>query len=579
MKFRKVSLVMMAALLMLGITSPLLALTIDGQFDGQWFETGAGARRGWNVQYLEQGPERGVVFLLGFVYDDAGNPFWVNGAGSVVPGQFKVTIPLELVEGGAFGPDVGNPVTTDPDWGTMEITFNDCNNAEFSWTSPNVGDGSLDLQPILQVVKGSTTDRCVYQKPFTACPAFSTPAALPRTCVLSGTYTEDISLTNDTTWVLSGGVFIGAKDATDNSNTMYVEAGTRIIGSGGIDLLVISRGAKIIAEGQPYAPIVFSGPKTISEGASSGDWGGLVINGFAPLNTCDTQPCTAVGEGDSGTYGGDNAHDSSGVLRYVRVQFGGIKFTDVNELNAIAFQGVGDGTVVDYVQTHSGADDGMEFFGGTVNVKHVIVTDAEDDSLDWTQGYSGNIQFAIVKQAADQATETDTGMEMDNLEQNNDATPRAQPKIANVTLIGRAGELGMLIRRGTGGNFSNMIVTDFDRCINIDSASTFTAAGTPPNNLTGVLTMENTLLNCATDFVIDAADPWTTALWFTSQPGNSEQNPQLDGIYPPPNANYLTGYNLDPTVFGEFFEFVDWIGAVRNEDSAWHYNWSIFLEQ
>jgi hypothetical protein len=581
MKFRKFSCVMMVTLLMLGITSPLLALTIDSQFDGQWNETGAGARRGWNVQYLEQGPEQGVVFLVGFVYDDAGNPFWVNGAGSVVPGQFQVTIPLELVEGGAFGPEIGSPATTDPNWGTMEITFDDCNNAEFAWTSPNVGDGSLDLSPVLYVVntEGSTTDRCVYQKPFTACPAFATAGAAPRTCILSGTYTEDITLTNDTTWVLSGGVFIGAKDATDNSNTLNIEAGTRIIGSGGVDLLVISRGAKIVAEGQPYAPIVFSGPKTVSEGADAGDFGGLVINGFAPLNTCDAQPCTAVGEGDSGTFGGDDPHDSSGVLRYVRVQFGGVRFTDTNELNGLAFQGVGNGTVIDYLQIHAGADDGVEFFGGTVNVKHLIITNAEDDSIDWTQGYSGNIQHVIVKQAEDQATDTDQGFELDNLEQNNDATPRAQPKLANLTVIGRAGELGMVLRRGTGGNFSNMILTNFDRCINIDSSATFAAAGTPPDNLTGVLTMENTLVDCQTNFVVDAADPWTTASWFAGQSGNAEQDPQLDGIYPPADADYLSGNNLDPAVFGEFFDFVDWIGAVRNADSAWHHKWSIFVDE
>jgi hypothetical protein len=124
-----------------------------------------------------------------------------------------------------------------------------------------------------------------------------------------------------------------------------------------------------------------------------------------------------------------------------------------------------------------------------------------------------------------------------------------------------------------------MIVTDFDVCINIDSPSTFTAAGTPPNDLTGVLTMENTIVNCVTNFSIDAADPWTTASWFTSQPGNTEQDPQLDGVFPPPNANYLSGFVLDPTVFDEFFDKVDYIGAVRNEDSAWYYNWSIFLEQ
>jgi hypothetical protein len=211
--------------------------------------------------------------------------------------------------------------------------------------------------------------------------------------------------------------------------------------------------------------------------------------------------------------------------------------------------------------------------------QHLIVTDAEDDSLDWTQGYSGNIQFAIVRQAADQAIETDRGMEMDNLEQNNDASPRAQPKVANVTLIGRAGELGMNPRRGTGGNFSNMILTGFATCINIDSASTFTAAGTPPSSLTGVLTMENTLVNCTTAFATDAADPWTTQSWFDSQPGNAVQNPQLTGIYPPANANYLSGWELDPEVFGEFFDHVDWVGAVRDRDSAWHYNWSVFVDE
>ena len=581
MKLRKNVIVAIALLVLSCIASPAMALTIDRQFEGQWFEFDLDARRGWNLQYIELGPENGLLFIVGFVYDSEGNPFWVNGAKGVTPGQFSVSVPLELVEGGSFGPDEGDPMTTDPAWGTMDITFHDCNNAEFSWTSPNVTDGSNEYQPILALIKGSTTDRCVYQEPFTACPAFSTPAALDRTCILSGTYTQDITLTNNTTWVLSGGVFIGNKDATDNSNTITIEAGTRIVGSGGVDLLVISRGARIIAEGQPYAPIVMTGPKTVPEGASSGDWGGLVLNGFAPINTCDVQPCTAVGEGNSGTYGGDNPYDNSGVLRYVRVQFAGIKFTDEDELNGIAFQGVGNGTVVDYVQVHRNADDGVEFFGGTVNAKHVIITHAEDDSIDWTQGWTGGLQYGIVQQVDDQTIDTDRGIEADNLEQDNDATPRSQPRLANVTLIGRAGELGMNPRRGTGGNFTNMIVTNFQTCIDIDSSATFAAAGTPPNNLTGVLTMENSLVNCDVNFTEDdegGADPWSTQTWFDSQPGNAEQNPMLTGVIPPAGANYLSGFDIDPMVFGEFFEKVDWIGAVKSRDSAWYYNWSIFVE-
>ncbi|MDZ4728758.1 MAG: hypothetical protein SH820_02305 [Xanthomonadales bacterium] len=566
------------AVLLSFISASVSAFTIDRQLDGYWVEKDLDTRRGWGLQYIPVGPEQGAIFMAGFVYDTAtGAPTWVSGSAIVVPGQFEVSIVLNSVKDGVFGPEAGSPVNDNNNWGTMNIEFMDCNNAEFSWTNTPYGSGDNPFEPILQVTKGSENDKCVYQQPFTACPAFSTAAATPRTCVLTGTYTDDITLTNNTIWVLSGGVFIGAKDATNNSNTLTVEAGTRIVGSGGIDLLVVSRGSKIVAEGQPHAPIVFSGPLTVSEGASSGDWGGLVINGYAPINTCTTPPCTAVGEGNSGTYGGDDPSDSSGVLRYVRVQFAGILFTDTDELNGIALQGVGNGTVIDYVQVHRNADDGIEFFGGTVNAKHLILTDIQDDSIDWTQGYSGNIQYAIVKQIQDLAVETDRGMELDNLEQNNDASPRARPHIANVTLLGRTGELGINPRRGTGGNFTNMIVTGFSTCMNIDSAATFTAAGTPAA-LTGVLTFENTLFNCTTNFAEDAADPWTTASFIAAQAGNETINPGLTGVYPPDGAAYTGGKTIDSEKFGEFFDKVDWAGAVRSADSAWHYNWSIFVD-
>ncbi len=571
------SIIAVIAILLSMVTASVSAFTIDRQLDGYWVEKDLNTRRGWGLQYIPVGPEQGVIFMAGFVYDDMGEAFWVSGTAEVVPGQFEVSVPLNTVRGGVFGPGAGNPVNDNENWGTMNIEFMDCNNAEFTWTNTPFGSGDNPFEPILNVTKGNTNDKCVYQQPFTACPAFSTPAASPRTCVLTGTYTQDITLTNNTLWVLSGGVFIGNKDASNNDNRITIEAGTRVIGSGGIDLLVISRGSKIIADGQPHAPIVFSGPTAIADGATSGDWGGLVINGFAPINTCSTPPCTALGEGNSGTFGGTDPHDSSGVLRYVRVQFAGIKFTDEDELNGIALQGVGDGTVVDYVQVHRNADDGIEFFGGTVNAKHLILTEIQDDSIDWTMGYSGNIQYAIVKQIQDETVETDRGMEMDNLEQNNDASPRSQPKVANVTLIGKASKLGMNPRRGTGGNFTNMLVTGFATCLNIDSAATFTAAGTP-QALTGTLTFENTIFNCPTNFAVDASDPWTTASFISAQAGNETTNTNLTGIYPPANATFLKDKDMDPEVFGDFFDKVDWAGAVRSADSAWHYNWSIFVD-
>jgi len=565
------------AMLTIMVSSSVSAFSIDRQFSGYWHEETRDTRRGWGLEYIPTGPERGVIFMNGFVYDETGKQFWVTGNSEVLPGEFEVTIQLVTVTGGVWGPEAGNPMNENNNWGTMKMEFQDCNNATFTWTDTPFGNGQNPFEPVSKIVKGFTMDKCVYQKPFTACPAFSTAAAAPRTCVLSGTYLEDITLTNNTIWVLSGGVFIGDKDATNNDNVITIEAGTRIIGSGGVDLLVISRGSKIIAEGQPYAPIVFTGPKTVSEGATSGDWGGLVINGFAPINTCSTPPCTAIGEGGSGTFGGSDPSDSSGVLRYVRVQFAGVKFTDEDELNGIAFQGVGNGTVVDHIQVHRSADDGIELFGGTVNMRHVVATHVQDDSLDWTMGYNGNIQYAIIQQIQDETIETDRGMELDNLEQNNDASPRSRGRLANVTMIGKPSKLGINPRRGTGGNFTNMIVTGFSTCLNIDSAATFTAAGTPAN-LTGNLTFENTIFNCSTNFAVDGTDPWTTADFIAAQPGNQTTNPNLSGVIPPEGASYLSGKEMDPEVFGEFFDKVDWAGAVRSADSAWHYNWTIFVD-
>ncbi|HET6563863.1 MAG TPA: hypothetical protein VFG52_00505, partial [Xanthomonadales bacterium] len=125
--------------------------------------------------------------------------------------------------------------------------------------------------------------------------------------------------------------------------------------------------------------------------------------------------------------------------------------------------------------------------------------------------------------------------------------------------------------------FTNMIVSGFSTCLNIDNAATFTAAGTP-GALTGVLTFENTIFNCPTNFAEDASDPYTTASFINAQTGNQTINPNLTGVYPPAGAAYTKGKTIDPAKFGEFFDKVDWAGAVRSADSAWHYNWSIFVD-
>ena len=321
-------------------------------------------------------------------------------------------------------------------------------------------------------------------------------------CILSGVLTEDLTLTADTAWVLRGGVFVG--DGTSQT-TLTIEPGTVIYGESSSDgMLVVNRNARILADGTAEAPIVFTSSKDVGSRAR-GDWGGLILNGNATLNSCTdgTVACEAFGEGGTGWYGGDDDNDDSGVLRYVRVEFAGTLISPDNELNGIAFQGVGRGTEIDYIQVHMNADDGVEFFGGTAQAKHLVVTGVGDDSLDWTDGWRGKVQFAVLQQYDDASG--DNGIEADSNADNNDASPRSAPVLSNLTVIGspssEASDYGMLLREGTAAQIHNTLVLGFnDACVDVDHGSTFDRIAD------GTLVMNNVTLDCATPFEKDDED-------------------------------------------------------------------------
>ena len=140
-----------------------------------------------------------------------------------------------------------------------------------------------------------------------------------------------------------------------------------------------------------------------------------------------------MGEADTGVYGGDDPNDNSGSLRYVRVEFAGVEFSPDNELNGIAFQGVGRGGTYEFIQVHMNRDDALEWFGGTADIKYAVASNAADDSFDWTFGWSGRAQFIVVHQRGDDA---DNGIEADNNEFNNNLLPRSNPQIYNITMCG-----------------------------------------------------------------------------------------------------------------------------------------------
>ncbi|MDA0979194.1 MAG: hypothetical protein O3B72_11585, partial [Proteobacteria bacterium] len=276
-----------------------------------------------------------------------------------------------------------------------------------------------------------------------------------RICQISGTVTQDLLLTSNNYYQLVGNVQIGEDNAA--SAVLTIQAGTIIYGGSPDTFIEISRGSQIVANGTRMAPIVFTAEEDLQGTADlandRGLWGGLVINGNAPINDCPqgatggTADCTKEGEANSGTFGGDDPGDSSGVLNYVVVKYAGSNVDPENQLNGIALQGVGSGTEVDYVQVHNNLDDGIEFFGGTVNAKHVVLTGNADDSLDWTDGWQGSIQYLIINQADDAG---DQAIEADNREGDEDATPRSLPRIANMTIKGNPGENAVRLRRGTG---------------------------------------------------------------------------------------------------------------------------------
>lgn len=421
-------------------------------------------------------------------------------------------------------------------------------------------------------------------------------------CRLSGTLTGEIDLTADTLWVLSGGVFIGEDVGGDADNpdadaltgTLNIEPGTTIVGESGADLLVISRGSQIFAEGTAANPILFTSSNAFDNGGSTqrGEWGGLVISGRAPINGCDnsTAICEAEGEGSSGLYGGNDPDDSSGVLKYVVVSNAGFEITAENELNGIAFQGVGRGTEVDYVQVHLNADDGVEFFGGTVDAKHLVLTGIGDDSIDWTGGWQGRVQYAVVKQFADDG---DQGIEADNNGDNNEAAPIAKPVLANLTFIGSANaDIGMLLREGTGANIYNAIVTGFgEQCIDIDNEFTFTNAGATAadaqNN--GQLTIDNSIVfDCSGGDFADAEaaadqgfdDPWLVSDWFNGGVANSTTAITMNNIFAANDAD-IDGLGATPAENADgFFDTVDYIGAFEPGTTAgsatdWTAGWTL----
>jgi hypothetical protein len=393
---------------------------------------------------------------------------------------------------------------------------------------------------------------------------------------ISGDIERNARLTCDKDYLLKFNVFVLP------GVTLTIEKGTKIVGD--VDTkaaLVVQPGARLIADGTPEHPIVFTSERPPHE-RRPGDWGGVIVLGNASTNLMDEhgQPRRGHVEGITfgGEYGGSDDDDDSGVIRYVRIEYAGTELAPGNEINGLTLAGVGRKTRIDNVEVRQVTDDCFEFFGGTVDAKHLICQHGGDDGFDWDLGYRGRLQFLVFQQGH-RAEPGSNGFEGDNDPNASLNEPRSAPVIFNATLCGRGPEsegeqYGVLARRRTAGRIANSIFYGFDAGIDVrdpDSAlqlvgSTFfgdpkvaVAYAEQPNG-TGPLGDD--------DEGFDEAKTFLETLW-----GNASVHTDIPACLDPEHPSFAvpgaTSVPVLPPEDGFFDASVAFVGAVHDERDPW----------
>jgi hypothetical protein len=289
----------------------------------------------------------------------------------------------------------------------------------------------------------------------------------PPRIEIQGVISEDSVWTPDNIYVLKDVVTLIP------GVTLTIEPGTRILGEQNSALLA-REGAVLKAQGTRAKPIVFTSAKPVGQ-RLAGDWGGVALLGKAPVNRPNAFLNIIPGEAGE-KFGGMDPEWDCGTVEYVRIEFAGGKIQGQNALNGLTLAGCGRKTKVSYVHTHFGGDDGVEIFGGTVNLSHIVITRSREDGLDIDLGWQGRMQFVAIQQDA----AADNAIEIDNLKENPNATPLLDYKVYNYTLIGanRGGsQRGMQFKDGGLGFFSHGIIMGFsDIGVDIEGAESIARA-------------------------------------------------------------------------------------------------------
>ena len=413
--------------------------------------------------------------------------------------------------------------------------------------------------------------------------------------------TDDGSGTGTTTWTCDNVYLLDGYVFVNDGQVLTIEPGTVVKGMAGqgadAAALIVARGGQIFADGSASCPITFTFEADPLDGSVSydtrGQWGGVIVLGDATTNlpTGEGQIEGVPADNDRAKYGGSNDEDNSGILRYVSIRHGGTQLGAANEINGLTLGGVGSGTIIEHVEVVSNDDDGIEFFGGSVNVRYASVMFCGDDSFDWDQGYHGKGQFWFTIQGQDAG---DRGGELDGDDSPDvtaDGMPFAIPTVANWTVIGRGsnvGNQGLLFRAGSGGHVSNAIIANITEGIEIEDKQD------PSDAFDKWLDGDLSLANIAFDGVNEVIDydgiqvadgddqldafaetanltAMTTGIdynWATNGAGTAFSNP----FNPVPDASVLLDASAQPT--DAWFETAHYMGAFDPNGENWLEDWT-----
>ncbi|HUF60557.1 MAG TPA: hypothetical protein VMN36_00650 [Verrucomicrobiales bacterium] len=437
---------------------------------------------------------------------------------------------------------------------------------------------------------------------------FAVPEAAPADVEVTADITEDTVWTNDKSYLLGEPVFV------TNGATLTIEAGTKIygyedVGAGTFGSLVITRGSKLYAEGTREHPIEFTARDERDLELTLEDsslWGGVLLLGRGVLNdagnpflnpenpvenTREVEGFPTGGNDENITYGGLDDADDSGKLRYVSIRYGGFEFEPDNEINGLTLGAVGSGTEIEYVEVYNNSDDGIEFFGGTVDTRYMVMAFNEDEAYDIDQGYRGRGQFwfAIQKDVGNGSNE---GGEHDGGDSpDKSLEPYARTMVYNATWLGSGAEGVNAQENGTfrlkdnwAGQYHNSAFDDFgdffvrvdddltnarvdDGELRIENSTVGTAFGTYDGSLAS-LTLNGTPQELA---LLDAArgvEVAETRLRGISREADGGLDPR------PRNDSPLLGATLSGFPAGQsgFFLPVNYRGAFGEEN--WARGWT-----